>query len=178
MPSRIEIIEADITTLEIQAIVNAANSSMKAGGGVDAAIHQKAGPKLQEECLHLAPCPVGEVRITRGYDLPADFIIHTVGPKWAGGEEDEDNLLALCYTNVLELAANFDIKNIAFPAISTGSYGFPKQRAALIAMKQIISYLESDKDMERIVLCCFNTGMALTYEAAFDKLDIKKFEEN
>lgn len=171
MPSRIEIIEADITTLKIEAIVNSTNSSMQAGEGIDAAIHAKAGEKLQEECLHFAPCPVGEVRITRGYDLPANFVIHTVGPKWTGGEDGEDGQLALCYKNTLELATNFDIKSIAFSAISTGAHGFPKPRAALLAMSEVITFLKENKEFERLVFCCLDYKMALQYEEAYDKLE-------
>ena len=128
--SRISIAQADITTLHVDAIVNAANSTLLGGGGVDGAIHRAAGPQLLAECRTLGGCPTGEARITRGYNLPARYVIHTVGPVWCGGSHSEDDLLAACYRNSLALAVQHDIRTIAFPSISTGVYAFPIERAA------------------------------------------------
>lgn len=155
---RIEIIQDDITRLEVDAIVNAANSSLLGGGGVDGAIHRAAGPQLLEECRGLGGCPTGEARITRGYNLRARWVIHTVGPVWQGGDHDEDDLLAACYRNSLALARQHSIKTIAFPAISTGVYGFPKERAARIAIREVLSILGRDPNLENVLLVCFSAG--------------------
>src|SRR5947207_4903422 len=128
MKDRISIQKGDITKLEVDAIVNAANSSLLGGGGVDGAIHDAAGPRLYDACKKIGGCPTGEARITPGFDLPAKFVIHTVGPVWHGGKHDEDELLARCYRNALQLALENNVKTIAFPAISTGAYGFPMKR--------------------------------------------------
>ncbi|MEE8548240.1 MAG: O-acetyl-ADP-ribose deacetylase, partial [Alphaproteobacteria bacterium] len=144
MSERIEIVAADITKLELDAIVNAANTSLLGGGGVDGAIHRAAGPELGDECRTLGGCSTGEAKITKGHGLPADWVIHTVGPVWHGGKADEDQLLAGCYRNSLELARQHQIRSIAFPSISTGAYRFPFERAAKIAIETVAAFLETD----------------------------------
>jgi O-acetyl-ADP-ribose deacetylase (regulator of RNase III) len=155
MPS-VKVIHADITKLSVDAIVNAANTTLLGGGGVDGAIHDAAGPKLLEECITLGGCPTGEAKITRGHDLPAKFIIHTVGPVWNGGKRGEDTLLANCYRNSLRLAAQHRLNSIAFPAISTGAYGFPIDRAADIAAMQVAEFLAASSMPEHIIFVCFD----------------------
>jgi O-acetyl-ADP-ribose deacetylase len=153
--SRVQVIEADISTLAVDAIVNAANRSLRGGGGVDGAIHRAAGPELLAECITLGGCETGGARITRGYKLPAKFVIHTVGPVWSGGDHGEEELLATCYRNSLALAAKHRIKTLAFPAISTGIYGFPIPRAAQIAAREISVYLADDQILQTVYLVCF-----------------------
>ena len=156
MAERIEIIEGDITRLDVDAIVNAANSSLMGGGGVDGAIHRAAGPALAEECCRLGGCPPGEARITGGHALRARYVIHTVGPVWRGGSRDEEKLLAACYRNSLALAAAHSCATIAFPAISTGAYGFPADRAAAIALRSIHAFLASHSLPEKVFLVGFD----------------------
>ncbi len=152
---RISVVEGDITKQVVDAIVNAANSTLLGGGGVDGAIHRAAGPELLEECRRIGGCPTGEARITRGYSLPAKWIIHTVGPVWRDGRHGEDGLLANCYRNSLALAAQHGIRSIAFPSISTGAYGFPLDRAAQIAISEIKAFLQGNASIEQILVVCF-----------------------
>ena len=152
MTDRIEIVQADITTLDVDAIVNAANTSLLGGGGVDGAIHRAAGPRLLEATRKIGGCPTGEARITPGFDLPARWVIHAVGPVWRGGHADEDALLASCYRNSLALARDHGIETIAFPAISTGVYGFPMERAARIAIREVAAGLAQSDTIGRAIL--------------------------
>lgn len=156
MRSKIEIIRGDITTLRVDAIVNAANRSLLGGGGVDGAIHRAAGSGLLAECRTLNGCGTGEARITKGYNLPARHVIHTVGPVWSGGNHGESELLANCYRNCLRLAVGYRLKTIAFPSISTGVYGYPVEKASVIALKEIHDFLESDQDIEKVIIVCFD----------------------
>jgi O-acetyl-ADP-ribose deacetylase (regulator of RNase III) len=160
MAHTVEVVEGDITRLEVDAIVNAANSSLLGGGGVDGAIHRAAGPELLAECRLLGGCKTGDAKATKGYNLPAKYVIHTVGPIWRGGDHDEDRLLASCYRNSLEVADQLNAKSIAFPAISTGAYGFPKQRAAEIAVAEVQNY---QGKIESILFVCFDSGTAKLY---------------
>ena len=157
----IKVIQADITTLSVDAIVNAANTTLLGGGGVDGAIHRAAGPELLAACRPLGGCPTGEARITPGFKLPAKWVIHTVGPVWHGGDRNEPTLLANCYRNSLELALKNGAKTIAFPGISTGVYGYPKDQAAKIA---VIVMREYENKFDEIICCCFSGGDKALYE--------------
>lgn len=168
MPGVIELYEGDITTLQVDAIVNAANSSLLGGGGVDGAIHDAAGPALLAECRTIGGCPTGEARITGGYRLPAKHIIHTVGPIWQGGNANEDELLARCYRNSLALAAQHDIKTIAFPAISTGIYAFPLERATRIAVREVHNFLAQNTTLEKIIFVCFGRTAYDVYQRVLE----------
>ena len=159
----IRVEQADITTLKVDAIVNAANETLLGGGGVDGAIHRAAGPELPAKCRALGGCPTGEAKITPGYKLPARWIIHTVGPVWHGGKHNEATLLANCYRHSLDLALKHGVKSIAFPGISTGVYGYPKDQAAKIAVMVMMEY---ENKFDEIICCCFSAGD----KALYDKL--------
>jgi O-acetyl-ADP-ribose deacetylase len=163
----LEVAVADITTLKVDAIVNAANTSLLGGGGVDGAIHRAAGPSLLAECRGLGGCAAGAAKITAGYRLPARHVIHTVGPVWRGSGDDEDALLASCYRSSLALAGVHQLASIAFPAISTGVYGFPADRAAEIAVSAAITALPDAAGLQHVVFCCFDRRAAEHHEAAF-----------
>ena len=155
MKKEIEIIEGDITKLKVDAIVNAANTSLLGGGGVDGAIHRAAGSELLKECRKLNGCKTGEAKITKGYNLPAKYVIHTVGPVWFRGINNEDELLSNCYKNSLNLAVEYKIKTIAFPSISTGVYSFPFERAGNIAVNTVRKYLEKENSIDKVIFVCF-----------------------
>ncbi len=167
---RIEITQGDITKLAVDAIVNAANKTLLGGGGVDGAIHRAAGPQLLEETRTLGGCETGQAKITAGYRLPAKYVIHTVGPVWHGGDRNEDTLLAECYRNSLELAVANRVESIAFPAISTGVYGFPLERATDIALAETRKFLETHTMPGRVVFCCFSQRDRQVYETAAERL--------
>jgi O-acetyl-ADP-ribose deacetylase (regulator of RNase III) len=162
---RIEVVTADITTLAVDAIVNAANETLLGGGGVDGAIHRAAGPKLLEECRTIGGCPTGEARITAGYELPARFVIHTVGPVWRGGAAGESRLLGACYAESLRLARQNQIETLAFPAISTGVYGYPMDAATKIAVREVGAWLVANDVPVRVTFCCFRDADAAVYRA-------------
>jgi O-acetyl-ADP-ribose deacetylase len=164
MKNKIEIYKGDITKLKVDAIVNAANTTLLGGGGVDGAIHRAAGKELLEECRTLNGCKTGETKITKGYNLPAKYVIHTVGPVWNGGNHNEDELLASCYRNSLKLAVENRIKTIAFPAISTGVYRFPLERATKIAIDEVTKFLNNYKEIEKVIFVAFDDTAYYCYE--------------
>lgn len=166
--NKINVVKGDITQLEVDVIVNAANSSLQGGAGVDGAIHRAAGPELLDECESLGGCPTGHAKITKAYRLPAKYVIHTVGPVWRGGSKNEHNLLASCYISSLDLARKHQVKTIAFPAISCGIYGYPVAQAALIALKETMRFLERYPELETVFFVCFDESTYQTYQQALD----------
>ena len=168
MPALLHALHADITTLAVDAIVNAANSSLLGGGGVDGAIHRAAGPELFQECRELGSCRTGEAKLTRAYRLPARFVIHTVGPVWQGGEHGEAEQLAACYRNSLAIAARERLRTIAFPAISTGVYGYPKAAAAAIAVRSVRAFVAAQAQFDEVVCCCFSEADRQLYRQILD----------
>lgn len=168
--NKIKVIEGDITRQQVDAIVNAANSTLLGGGGVDGAIHRAAGPGLLAECKTLNGCPTGQAKITGGYNLPARYVIHTVGPVWRGGHHDEDALLAQCYQNSLALVKKHKLKTVAFPSISTGAYGFPMERAARIAVTEIKNFLEKEGQPDQVILVCFGQRAYQIHQAAVKEI--------
>ena len=165
-PERMVVVVADITKLAVDAIVNAANRSLMGGGGVDGAIHRAAGPGLLGECRTLGGCDTGDAKITGGDGLPAGHVIHTVGPIWSGGDADEDQLLASCYRRSLQVAVENELGTIAFPAISTGVYGFPVERAAWIAVRTVFSFLRTSSNIDQVTFCCFSEESAKAHRVA------------
>ncbi|WP_305909377.1 O-acetyl-ADP-ribose deacetylase [Methylomarinum sp. Ch1-1] len=168
----IEIIQTDITRLKVDAIVNAANNSLLGGGGVDGAIHRAAGPELLAACKQLQGCETGQAKITRGYCLPASYVIHTVGPVWSNGERDEAALLASCYRECLKLAKQYRLKSIAFPAISCGVYRFPLEQAAEIALTTIQQFVSAETELQTIYLVCLGVAVLTAYNETFTKLKV------
>jgi O-acetyl-ADP-ribose deacetylase (regulator of RNase III) len=167
---RLKVVQGDIVKLEVDAIVNAANPALLGGGGVDGAIHKAAGPELLKECRTLKGCPTGEAKITKAYLLPAQWVVHTVGPVWRGGKEGEDYLLASCYKKSLELARKYSVKTIAFPAISTGAYGFPSDAAAKISVREIKHFLQENELPETVFLVCFNGETCKNLQKAIQEI--------
>ena len=172
MKNRMEVVQGDITKMQTEAIVNAANSSLLGGGGVDGAIHRAAGPDLVHECRLLGGCKTGQAKMTKGYRLPAKYIIHTVGPVWNGGHQKEPELLASCYRESLKLAANNQIATLAFPAISCGIYGYPIPQAAQLAIREVASFLETNPAIQKVFFVCFEDDVFEAYREALEGLTI------
>jgi O-acetyl-ADP-ribose deacetylase (regulator of RNase III) len=170
MEERVQIVQGDITKQGVDAIVNAANTSLLGGGGVDGAIHKAAGPELLEETRKIGGCPTGEARGSKGYRLPAKWVIHTVGPVWTGGHKNEEELLASCYRNSFAAARELGVKTIAFPSISTGAYGFPLQRATEIAMEETKKCLATDETLSMVVFVCFGEKVYNTYQEVLKRV--------
>ena len=168
---RLRLIKGDITAIKADAIVNAANSSLLGGGGVDGAIHRAAGPELLEECRTIGGCPTGEVRLTLGYGLPSAHVIHTVGPVWHGGGRGEPALLSRCYRNALNLASKMRLDSIAFPSISTGAYGYPLEQAALVALDEVVTFIKDHDHPAVVVFVLFSSDALDAYTAARAKLE-------
>lgn len=169
---RLHIVQADITTLDVEAIVNAANVALMPGGGVCGAIHRAAGPELSEECREVGPCPTGEARLTHGFKLKARWVIHAVGPVWMNGTQDEDRLLASCYRAAMSLADRHDFETVAFPAISTGTFSFPLPRATTIALREIGASLEKSQKVRTVTCACFDAAALRTYQETRKLLDL------
>ena len=177
--TRLDICVGDITTLQVDAIVNAANRTLLGGGGVDGAIHRAAGPELKRECEKLGGCETGSAKITNGYRLKAKNVIHAVGPVWSGGKKREDELLASCYRTALDLAAKHRLSSIAFPAISTGVYAFPADRAARIAVGTVVAEIEkAPRELKQVVFCCFSPESAEHHKTAFAELGLSSSSPN
>jgi O-acetyl-ADP-ribose deacetylase len=170
MSAAIELIQGDITKLPVGAIINAANTRLLGGGGVDGAIHRAAGPQLLEECRQLNGCPTGGAKMTAGYQLPAAKVIHTVGPVWHGGKKGEPELLANCYRNSLRLAAEAQLTSIAFPSISTGVYGYPIDQACRIALQETLAFLKHPGSLQKVIFCCFSAADLEVYQQAYAEL--------
>ena len=170
MEERVRIEKGDITQQKVDAIVNAANQSLLGGGGVDGAIHRAAGPELLEETRKIGGCPTGEARVSKGYRLPAKWVVHTVGPVWAGGHKNEENLLAGCYRNSFKEALGVGVKTMAFPSIATGAYRFPLKRATEIALEETKKILDTDKTLIKVVFVCFGDDAYNTYQEVYNRV--------
>lgn len=175
MNAKIRLFHGDITTLNVEAIVNAANTTLLGGGGVDGAVHRAAGPQLLEECRTLNGCKTGEAKITNGYNLRAKFVIHTVGPVWQGGNYDEENLLANCYKNSLRVAVQNGIKTVAFPSISTGIYHFPIDKASAIAIHEVLSFLKQEPSISKVMFVCFTRSILDVYKQSLSSFDFDNY---